>query len=88
MGMPKFVVGKSSGWVRAEVLAERMDRYFYHFEVTAARPERWIVHDDPHTFECYWMPLSPRPELDHESQVWNDEYYDKLLASLDEMERS
>ena len=76
-------VAGQSGWLRAEVLAERMDRYFYHFEVTSSTLERWQVQDASHEpWECYWVPLSPRPVLDHEARVWEDEYYDMLLASI------
>ena len=68
--------------MRADLLAERMDRYFYHFAAPADTPDQWTVFDDPHTFACYWVPLHPRPELDHEAQVWADEYYEKLLTSI------
>ena len=82
-GYAKVEVAGQSGWLRADVLAERMDRYFYHFESTAPTPERWQVQDEGHApWECYWVPLFPRPVLDHESEVWEEEYYDKLLVSL------
>lgn len=79
----KVEVAGQSGWLRADVLAERMDRYFYHFEARTSTPERWQVQDAGHApWECYWVPLFPRPVLDHEPQVWEDEFYEKLLASV------
>ncbi|NKB67490.1 MAG: NUDIX domain-containing protein [Candidatus Latescibacteria bacterium] len=79
----KVEVPGHNGWLRAAALADRMDRYFYHFEATGPTPQRWQIQDEGHPpWECFWVPLSPRPELDHEPQAWKDEYYDKLLASI------
>ena len=71
------------GWVPTDSLADRMDRFFYHFEITQPTQERWTVQEKGKPpCECYWVSLLQVPTLDHEPRVWENEFYSLLLDSM------
>lgn len=71
------------GWVPTDSLADRMDRFFYHFEITRPTQERWTVQEKGKLpCECYWVSLLQVPTLDHEPRVWENEFYSLLLDSM------
>ncbi|MBV7328665.1 NUDIX domain-containing protein [Chloroflexi bacterium TSY] len=78
--VPNKVRIRVGGWVPTSLLADRMERYFYHFESTKPTPERW-VQEAERRFECYWAPLSPKPSLVTGQNEWLDLVYDDLLAN-------
>ena len=81
----EIVVDKADkGWVPTDSLADRMDRFFYHFEITRPTQERWTVQEKGKLpCECYWVSLLQIPTLDHEPRVWENEFYSLLLNSMD-----
>ena len=71
------------GWVPTDSLADRMDRFFYHFEITQPTQERWTVQEKgKRPYECYWVSLLQVPTLDHEPRAWENEFYSLLLNSM------
>lgn len=78
--IPNKVRIRLSGWVPTNVLTERVERHFYHLELTGTAPERW-VQEAERLFECYWTPLVPKPVLNASQKEWIDLVYEKLLRS-------
>ncbi len=72
----------ATGWLRSTVLTRQLERHFFHLTPTAPTPENWSVFVDNHTFQLYWTPLNPKPQLVQGQQEWLDAYYDKLLNLL------
>lgn len=76
---PPTVRIRVSGWVPTSVLTQHLERHFYHFVSLGKTPERW-VQEAERRFECYWTPLTPKPELVPGQDEWIDCVYDKLTA--------
>lgn len=74
---PPGVLVRFSGWVPRSVLSDRMDRHYYHFAARAPTPDRWIQQAE-REFECYWVPLVPKPALVASNQQWLDAVYAEL----------
>lgn len=80
---PQPVLVRYSGWVQADHLAERLERTFFHIECLKPTPECWLQRaEDRFEFACQWLPLAPVPALSAPQQVWLDECYPALMASL------
>ena len=70
-----------SGWLPFGLLADRLERHFYHCEYTLPTAETWLQEADLGlTFACYWTPLVPKPELAEGQQEWMDEFHAVLVA--------
>lgn len=67
-----------SGWLRSSVLTRQLERHFFHLTPTGSTPENWSIFVDNHTFQLYWTPLNPKPQLVQGQQEWLDAYYEKL----------
>jgi 8-oxo-dGTP pyrophosphatase MutT (NUDIX family) len=70
------------GWLRSSVLTNQLERHFFHLITTGPTLENWYVFVDNHTFQLYWTPLNPKPQLVQGQQEWLDSYHDKLLNIL------
>ena len=80
---PQQVIVRFSGWVRSASLAHRMERGFFHVQVTGVTPDRWVQRaEDRFDFDCFWRPLVPKPEIQPELQEWIEEHYEALLQSV------
>ena len=79
----ELVVARFEGWVSADNLLYRQERYFYQFHASGDAPDRWTtIENDRYEFHLYWVPLVPKPSLlIAPQQQWLDEFYDALLAS-------
>lgn len=75
---PQQVQIRFSGWVPAKTLTRKLARHFYHFESTDSTKERWLQQAEQN-FDCYWTPLSPKPELVVGQNEWLDLVYEQLL---------
>lgn len=82
----KVRLSGKEGWIPAGILAGRMDRSFFHFRTSETTPDRWEVKDGDHDpWLCYWIPLEPRPDLDHEFEEWERRLHRLVLDSVAEM---
>jgi len=80
---PPGVVVRFTGWVRSEFFADRMARGFFHIHAGGSSPERWIQRAESRfDFECFWIPLVPKPVIDSPQQEWIDDNYEALMKSL------
>lgn len=80
---PPRVIVRYGGWVRSSTLAHRMERHFFHVEATGATQDRWVQRaEDRFDFECYWVPIVPKPDIQSPQQEWIDAHYEALIASI------
>ena len=80
---PNPVIVRFSGWIPADLLAERLTRAFFHLHVAATTPARWTQRaEDRFDFVCHWLPLVPRPVIHSAQQAWLDDHYDALRQSV------
>ncbi len=73
------VLERYSGWVESDAIADTVERHFFHFESLVPTKERWVQQAEQ-SFECYWTPLVPKPQLVSVQDAWLDAVYDALLA--------
>jgi 8-oxo-dGTP pyrophosphatase MutT (NUDIX family) len=67
------IFNSQSGWIPVSSLAERVERHFYHLEVTQDTPNRWShPADRGHLFDLYWVPLDSDPGLHPAQAGWLD----------------
>jgi 8-oxo-dGTP pyrophosphatase MutT (NUDIX family) len=81
---PQLVIVRFSGWVKSASLAHRMERGFFHIRATGATPDRWVKRaEDRFDFECFWLPLVPKPDIQSPQQEWIEEHYEALVRSVE-----
>ncbi len=78
---PPALAVQLCGYVRTSLLAERVERFYFHLATPAETAESWDVSTDNRVFRLYWTLLVPRPALIAPQQEWLDAVYWDLLAS-------
>ena len=80
---PPKVIRRFSGWVPQAALAGSLERSFFYMQ-TPREADQWSwFAEDRHWFECYWVPLVPKPVLVEAQQLWVDDCYERLLELAD-----
>ena len=80
---PPEVIRRFSGWVPRQVLASKLQRSFFQIRSREGSADQWNwFAEDRYSFQCYWVPLSPKPMLVKAQQVWVDDCYPDLLRRL------
>lgn len=86
---PQLVIVRFSGWVKSASLAHRMERSFFHIRATGATPDRWVQRaEDRFDFECFWLPLVPKPDIQSLQQEWIEAHYEALVLSVKSSDRA
>jgi 8-oxo-dGTP pyrophosphatase MutT (NUDIX family) len=78
---PPLATGRFSGYVRSSLLTNQLERHCFHLTCGQETPDTWPIWTDGHTFQLFWVPLLPRPELQPVQAAWLEAVYSDLLAS-------
>jgi hypothetical protein len=79
--MRERLVVKSAveGWLPADALTQRVERYLFHLRLTAPSPDRWEQFADMgFTFELYWTALDEIDGLVPVQQDWLNSIREQL----------
>lgn len=80
---PQRVLVRFRAWVRSDLLADRLERAFFHVRCTGPTREQWRHHAEGRfDFECRWLPLLPKQEIQSPQQEWIDAHHGALLHSV------
>ena len=79
---PQSIRWRVDGWVPDETISFDKPRHFYHLTTPEETPERWTqIADGKHTFEPFWTPLTPKPNLISPQATWLDAVHNKLIQA-------
>ncbi len=77
---PQRVIVRFRGWVRSDLLADRLERAFFHVRCTGPSLEHWLHRAEGRfDFACHWLPLMPKPDIRSPQQAWVDRFHDVLV---------
>ena len=80
---PEQVIVRFTGWVQSQLLADRMERAYFHLQCTRPTPERWLQRAEGRfDFECHWLPLLPKPDIRSPQQAWIDEFHEAIVQGV------
>lgn len=68
-----------TGWIPNENLSAQKRRHFFLLSTQEETADAWkLKSDQGHTFEPYWTPLSPNPNIISPQNKWLDFVYAKI----------
>ena len=68
-----------TGWIPNENLSAQKRRHFFLMSTQEETADAWKLQSDQgHTFEPYWTPLSPKPNIISPQNKWLDFVYAKI----------
>lgn len=81
---PQRVLVRFRGWVHSDLLADHLERAFFHVHCTGPTVERWRHRAEGRfEFECHWLPLLPMPDIRAPQQQWINAHHEALLRSME-----
>jgi 8-oxo-dGTP pyrophosphatase MutT (NUDIX family) len=80
-----YVTYSITGWVPDEVITQRVERHFYHFEVKHQHTtkDNWEQFTDNNLFNLFWSPLSKLPRIVSPQDQWIEYVKKQLHYSFD-----
>ncbi len=67
---PEYITLNITGWVPEKTLADKVQRYFFHFICPTNTPDEWERSSDNHIFHLMWAPMQALPDVVHPQDQW------------------